>query len=113
MENSAIRVLSVLPLDQNQLEKLQAVSPRLVVEQVIAPPEEVLTPQTQVLLTHEGNFSLKKAARLDWVQFDSAGVNHLHSSELWRSPIKLTSANGVHAVQIAEHILQMLLALGH
>jgi phosphoglycerate dehydrogenase-like enzyme len=50
-------------------------------------------------------------ARLRWVQAPAAGVAHMLSSELAASPIVLTSARGVRALAIAEHVMLMALAL--
>jgi phosphoglycerate dehydrogenase-like enzyme len=49
--------------------------------------------------------------RLRWVQAPAAGVGHLLSDELIVSPIVLTSARGVRARPIAEHVLAVTLAL--
>jgi phosphoglycerate dehydrogenase-like enzyme len=49
--------------------------------------------------------------RLRWVQAPAAGVAHMLSSELAASAIVLTSARGVRARAIAEHVILMALAL--
>lgn len=49
--------------------------------------------------------------RLRWVQAPAAGVGHLLSDELIASPIVLTSARGVRARAIAEHVLGSAIAL--
>ena len=49
--------------------------------------------------------------RLRWVQAPAAGVGHLLSAELIASPIVLTSARGVRARAIAEHVIGMTIAL--
>src|SRR5215204_2452794 len=49
--------------------------------------------------------------RLRWVQAPAAGVAHMLSAELAESPIVLTSARGVRARAIAEHVMLMALAL--
>jgi phosphoglycerate dehydrogenase-like enzyme len=73
----------------------------------------MLLPETEILYTHMAPFDLRLTPRLRWVQVDSAGVDLLHNTSLWKSDIPITSANGVHAVQIAEHVLAMLLAHAH
>jgi phosphoglycerate dehydrogenase-like enzyme len=50
-------------------------------------------------------------ARLRWVQAPAAGIAHMLSSELAASAIILTSARGVRARAIAEHVIMMALAL--
>jgi len=120
-----VRVLSVLHLSERHLEQLRSVSPRLVVQQHSISSEEqwlnasrqqlaeMLSPDTEILYTHSAPFDMELVPRLRWVQVDSAGVNLLHNTPLWKSDIPITSANGVHAVQIAEHVLAMLLAHAH
>jgi phosphoglycerate dehydrogenase-like enzyme len=49
--------------------------------------------------------------RLRWVQAPAAGVGHILSPELTASRIVLTSARGVRARAIAEHVMLMALAL--
>ncbi|MQA29168.1 MAG: D-2-hydroxyacid dehydrogenase [Luteitalea sp.] len=48
---------------------------------------------------------------LRWVQAPAVGVGHILSPELVASPIVLTSARGVRARAIAEHVLGLTLAL--
>ena len=53
---------------------------------------------------------------LKWVQAHSAGVDHIIDHPLFvhgESGIQLTTASGVHAINISEYILMMLLALAH
>jgi phosphoglycerate dehydrogenase-like enzyme len=123
--NEPIHVLSVLHLNERQLAQLRLVSPRLVVQQhfidvdALGPEAyaqrfvEVLSPDTEILYTHAAPFDLGLTPRLRWVQVDSAGVNLLHTTPLWQSDISITSANGIHAVQIAEYVLSMLLSHFH
>jgi phosphoglycerate dehydrogenase-like enzyme len=48
---------------------------------------------------------------LRWVQAPAVGVGHILSDELRESPILLTSARGIRAHAIAEHVLAMTLSL--
>lgn len=111
-----IHLLSVLELSLAQLQRLQAVAPELVVQQRTLEPTqnfaEVLSPDIEILYTHRGDFDLQQVPQLRWVQVDSAGINLLQGTQLWESEIAITSANGVHAIQIAEHVFAVLLALG-
>jgi phosphoglycerate dehydrogenase-like enzyme len=50
-------------------------------------------------------------SRLKWVQAPAAGVGHILSDEMIASPIVLTSARGVRARAIAEHVVGMAIAL--
>lgn len=49
--------------------------------------------------------------RLRWVQAPAAGVGHILSEEMIASPIVLTTAKGVRARAMAEHVVGMAIAL--
>lgn len=49
--------------------------------------------------------------RTKWIQVPAAGVTHVLSQELIDSPIVVTSARGVRARAIAEHVMAVTLAL--
>jgi phosphoglycerate dehydrogenase-like enzyme len=49
--------------------------------------------------------------RLKWVQAPAVGVGHILSEEMIASPIVLTTARGVRARAIAEHVIGMSIAL--
>ena len=49
--------------------------------------------------------------RLKWVQSPAAGVGGMMSTELAASPVVVTSAKGIRARAIAEHVLAVTLAL--
>lgn len=124
MNNQPVHVLSVLNLSEQHLARIQAVSPRLVVSQGSfsqnqmrpASTQEfatVLAPEVEVLYTHSAPFTLDQAPHLRWVQINSAGVDFLYDTPIWESDIAITSASGIHAVQIAEYVLGMLLNYAH
>ena len=124
MSNQPIHVLSVLNLSEQHLARLQAVSPRLVVSQRSLSRDQthrastqefaaVLTPETEVLYAHMAPFALDLVPNLRWVQINSAGVNQLYDTPIWQSELAITNASGIHAVQIAEYVLGMLLNYAH
>src|ERR1700704_4903375 len=51
------------------------------------------------------------ASRLRWVQSPAAGVGSLMFPELMASPVVLTSARGIRARSMAEHVLGVTIAL--
>ncbi len=53
---------------------------------------------------------IAQAPRLRWLQTMSAGVEHVLTPELVDRGIALTNASGVHAINIGEHLLAMMLA---
>lgn len=52
---------------------------------------------------------LAAAHKLRWVSFWSAGLDNKVSPELEARPLLLTSANGIHGPNIAEHVLMFML----
>ncbi len=112
-----ISLLSLLQLNEAQLQYLRDVSPLLEVRQLpLSDPDTlstVLTPDVEILYTHFGTFDLHLAPGLRWVQLDSAGVNQLQTTPLWQSDITITTANGVHTIQIAEYVFSVMLAHAH
>ena len=53
---------------------------------------------------------LRQAPRLRWLQTVSAGVDHVLFPELVEREIVVTNASGLHAPNIAEHVIGMMLA---
>lgn len=109
-------MLSVRALNEEQLARLHAASPRIRVdvrpcetgEQVTA----ALEPRHEILYTPRGDFSLAHASGLRWLQTESAGVDHLHGTAAWASDVRITSANGAHP-QVAEYAVAGLLSFAH
>jgi len=48
--------------------------------------------------------------RLKWVQTHSAGIDSLLDKPIWNTEVIISSANGIHSVQMAEHALALMLA---
>ncbi|MFQ6057456.1 MAG: D-2-hydroxyacid dehydrogenase [Anaerolineae bacterium] len=109
-----VKVLCTLRFTETQLDKLRAVSPRLVVEQVTCRTDEevaqALDETVEVLYSGRANFPLEAAPNLKWVQLHSAGVDHVIGTPLWESDIPLTTTSGIHATPIAEYVFASILA---
>ncbi len=112
--NTPIRILSARTLTDAQLALLNAATPRARIVQVAgktdAEIEQAFTPDTEVLFCGHGSFAIGAATGLKWVQAENAGVDHFHGTELWRSPITLTSANGAHTPHMPEWVLSVMLS---
>jgi phosphoglycerate dehydrogenase-like enzyme len=124
MNDQSIHVHSLLYLHEKHLEQIRAVSPRLVVTQrsvAVYQPSggtseefaQALSPEVEILCTHSAPFDLSLTPNLRWIQADTAGVDILNDTPLWRSDIAITTASGIHAVQIGEYVLSMLLHFAH
>jgi phosphoglycerate dehydrogenase-like enzyme len=110
-----ITVLSLLKFTEPHLNKLRAVSPRLDVQQMTNMPfsemPEALRNRVEIL------YSWGKLAadahlfpQLKWLQTHSAGIDYLLDRPIWHSSTLVSSMNGIHSIQMAEHALAMMLA---
>jgi phosphoglycerate dehydrogenase-like enzyme len=107
-----VRVLVTMPFGDAQLDRLRAVSPRLVVERADAATADYA--RTAVLYAGAPPRDLARAPALRWVQVHMAGVNALHDHPLYTaSTLPITTTSGVHAAAIAEYAITVLLALAH
>ena len=52
---------------------------------------------------------VKRAPRLRWIQFTSAGVDHLWNPSLGEAHVVVTSTKGIHAQPMAEFVMSCLL----
>ncbi len=109
-----ISVVSTLSFSDELLSRLRAVSPRLAVMQQTASSTDELPAgwldRVEVLYTGSALPDPARAPRLRWVQLHSAGVDHVLDTPLWRSDVAITTSSGIHAPNIAEYVLAMMLA---
>ncbi|HVZ64500.1 MAG TPA: D-2-hydroxyacid dehydrogenase [Lacunisphaera sp.] len=113
---SQVHVFCARPFPPAQLERLRAVSPRLVIRQLAVRNrtelEAVLTPEIEVLFSVFPPVTVAKVPQLRWFQCRSAGMNAVIDTPLWHAAhIVLTNASGVHAVTMGEYTLGMMIAL--
>jgi len=110
-------VLITEGLSPEIIARLQAVSPRL--EFHVHPAnhlEEVPPPllaQMEVLYTLRIVPPPEQAPNLKWIQFHMAGLDHFVDAPILERGVQFTSVSGAAAIQIAEYVVMMLLALGH
>jgi phosphoglycerate dehydrogenase-like enzyme len=100
------------PIGEKQRELVRAAAPSLTIRYV---EEGKLTAadvaEADAIAAWRYDPSLLEAApRLRWLQTGGAGVDSLPLAELARRGITLTNNSGVHAPNIAEHVLAMMLA---
>jgi phosphoglycerate dehydrogenase-like enzyme len=109
-----VYVVSTLSFSDELLDRLRAVSPRMVVMQQTASSADELPAgwwdRVEVLYTGSALPDPAHAPHLRWVQLHSAGVDHLQGTPLWRSDVAVTTSSGIHAPNIAEYVLAMMLA---
>jgi phosphoglycerate dehydrogenase-like enzyme len=119
ISNRSRTVLITAPLDEGWLERLRNLSPNLEIEWMPASSGRVVPDDLwrtiEILYTSFATIfpSPENAPRLRWVQLYSAGADTIVSTPLFQAPIIFTSASGVHAVNMAEHVFSMVLAWFH
>jgi phosphoglycerate dehydrogenase-like enzyme len=112
-----VRVLSTVRFDDEQLARLRAVSPRLrLVQHTVRKgdqlPAEVWS-EVQVLCTFQALPAPGLAPRLRWVQLLSAGADHAVGHPGLDEQVILTTTSGMHAVNMGEYALALMLAWAH
>jgi phosphoglycerate dehydrogenase-like enzyme len=110
-----VLVLTQSPILSPLIERLRAVSPRLVVEHRTARSLDELGDAlraVEVLYTTGLMPSPESAPALRWVQGHFAGVERFLDHPLLESVV-LTTGSGIHAPAMAEYILMMMLAFAH
>ena len=116
--NSTVRILISVQFEEDLIRQINAVSPRLeVITHPVSKAEEI--PQetwqdVEVLYTHKVLPELGIALDLKWIQFHRAGNELFLDAPILQKPnLVATSLSGASAPQVAEHVLEMILALGH
>jgi phosphoglycerate dehydrogenase-like enzyme len=110
-------VLITEPFSAETVDRLQSVSPRLEVRVHPANKLEEVPPallaRAEVLYTLRIVPGPEQAPNLKWIQFHMAGLDHFAASPILDRGVQFTSLSGAAAVQMAEYVVMMLLALGH
>ncbi len=115
-----IKILMTLRFNEAQLDRVRAVSPRLVVVQKSVKEDwdgmdtgQFFQGDEEILYGFMPPRDLSVAPRLKWMQLHSAGINHLLNSDhpILQSNIRVTTSSGIHAVPIGEFSVAMMTAL--
>lgn len=111
-----IDVLVTADFPDNLLDKIQAVSNEINVEQYVGPngryPSDHPT-DAEVFYTYGNLPNPEVAPNLRWVQLHSAGVNHIFDQPFWDSDILFTTTSGIHAPNMAQYTITQILAWAH
>lgn len=96
-------------LDEEYAERIRAVSDRVALT-VAGTAAELLEalPEAEVVFGRAPT-SEEATRRLRWVQLAAAGANNVLTPEFLKTDIILTTAAGVHPIQISEHVFAMML----
>jgi len=109
-----VYILSTVKFDQELLAEIRAVSPRIALTQHTTPdaahvPAQAFA-QAEVIYTFSALPHRHQAPRLRWVQLNSAGVNHVLKHPLFATDVVFTTNSGLHAINIGEYVLALILA---
>jgi phosphoglycerate dehydrogenase-like enzyme len=118
MSTNPIPTLFTVSFPPELLEKVIQVSPRIrLMTHTVRSAEDIppdLWKQVEILYTDRILPDPAWVPNLRWVQFHFAGVDHVANHPLMgKKDIQITTLSGAAAPQVAEHVLLMLLALGH
>lgn len=108
--SNRLHLLCVYSLADSLLDRIRAASPRVVLT-ALNPGDEIgdAWSQAEVLFTRTAIPQPGQAPNLRWIQWGFAGVNPLLDSPVARS-ITVTSAAGIHAPQMGELAMALMLA---
>ena len=123
MPTDSVNVLVMTPIEQEYIDQIAAISPRVKVREVSslakADQEGDYVPGSEfdtVLAEADVIYGLrlprnfgKRAPRLKWVQVMSAGVDRFLDDGLRKSAVTLTNVSGIHATPIGEFVLEQML----
>jgi phosphoglycerate dehydrogenase-like enzyme len=111
MMSDPIRVVVAMNFSDELIQQIRDVSPRLHVERHFPTIPEGVWGETEVLYTLNKFPSPAEAPHLRWIQLHFAGMDHAMEQAIIRAEdVEVTNASGVHAVQMAEYCLGMMLA---
>ncbi len=116
--NRTVEVLITLPFQDELIQKLKNVSPRLKITLAKARKVEDIADETwkniEVLYTSRILPRPEQAPYLRWVQFHWAGIDHALDAPILKKPdLQITNLSGAAASQMAEFAVMLMLNLGH
>ncbi len=112
-----INILVTMPFPQPLIDKITRVSPSLAVTQHEARTAEEITDivgEVEVIYTWQAIPLAENAPNLRWVQLHSAGADAILQHPLYlQGEVVFTTANGIHAIPMAEYAMAQILAFAH
>ncbi len=102
-------VLISAPIEQEWVERLKRVSSDLTIEHSPSlSSEDLLWQEVEIFYGFPWKMpTLEQAPHLRWIQLYSAGADRLVDNPLFQSEVMITTASGVHAINIAEYVFAM------
>ncbi len=111
-------VLVTLPIQNDLIEEITQVSEDVSINVVPSRVGGEISPESwekaEVLYTMHALPDPEQAPNLRWVQSYLSGIDKIRDHPIFESQdVVLTTMSGANASQVAEHVLAMILALGH
>lgn len=114
--NRSLHLAITIPFHSHLLDKIQAVSPFIRLEQLNLGDHkwpEGKSCLAEILYTGGAIPRPEQAPQLRWVQLHWAGTDSLSQHPLWNSNILITNSSGIHAPNMAQYTFAQILAWAH
>ncbi len=106
-----LHVLVAMDFSDEILDQIRSVSPRIQIMKYPRDVPETAWKEAEVLYTGSRFPQPGQAPHLRWIQLHSAGANRALTHDITQdSQITVTSASGIHATQMANYCLMMILS---
>jgi phosphoglycerate dehydrogenase-like enzyme len=110
-EKKPARLVIAMNFSDELVAKVREAAPNYRVERHYPEVPANVWADTEILYTSRAFPPADQAPHLRWIQLHFAGVDSLAGSPILQRPdVQITTASGIHAVQIAEYTLGMMLA---
>ncbi len=113
--DNTINVIVAIDFSDEIMEQLREISPRLKFERHFPTVPDSAWADAEVLYTLGRDLpDPAQAPRLRWIQAHSAGLDHYMDASIVKAEdVDVTSASGIHATQMSEYALMMMLAFAY
>ena len=125
MDFDTVNLVVSTPIDEELLDRIASVSPRLKVENVWELSRADFRGDSSakdkldiILADAEIVYGIRlprnlisRAPKLKWVQVMTAGVDRFLDNDFRKSPVILTNVSGIHATPISEFVMEQMLML--
>jgi phosphoglycerate dehydrogenase-like enzyme len=106
-----LHIVVAMDFSDEIIASLRAISPRCHIERHFPNVPDSAWAEAEVLYTLRHFPDPAQAPRLRWIQSHTAGLDHAINEPIIRAEdVEVTTASGIHAVQMAEFCLSMMLA---
>ncbi len=114
MTNEPIHVVVAMDFSDSIMEQLRAISPHLHIERHYPNVPDSAWAEVEVLYTLRHFPEPAQVPRLRWIQLHFAGADSVVDKPILQAEdIAITTASGIHAVQMSEYCLGLMLAFAY